>query len=103
MKALQEAEELRLRGSDALRVCLRPGRLVKLRHDVGSTGKLGGFDVLSTVAPELATLRAGTLLMMIRIERVEDAGGIRRPCYTFLQMGSIRRCTVTDLSLIEPA
>ena len=107
LKKIQAAEDAKAFGAEALRTHLQPGCLVRLAVNATvSTAKAGSYIVLNPIACGVvddATLRRGALLMMIKLERISSPDGIRRPCYTFLQMGSMLRCTVSDMTMIEPA
>lgn len=104
IQRIHETEMLRLQGDSKLRAALRPGGLVRLTRDASVTDKMGVFDKLEDTirlpAEQQQTLKKGAILMMINIERVE-VNGLSTRIYTFLKMGSVQRCTVPDLSLIE--
>jgi hypothetical protein len=105
----QAEEEARMRGSAALKAALRPGGLLRLTHDAYVSGRLGPYEELSR-APGISGqhsdwprhLRKGAVLMMVKVERVDGKGGVRRACYTFLAMGTTSRVAVIDMSLLEP-
>lgn len=108
----QAAREAALRGTPELQAALHPGGLFRLTRDVRLTSKMGEFDVLGpapaggvTALGIPPTMRKGSILMMVRAERVSvktNSGFLRKPCYTFLIMGASKRCVLAELSLVEP-
>lgn len=103
MKKRQQQEEAALKGTPALLAALRPGRLVRLTANAHVIMTAGPYNVLGrgNSVEQPGALQKGALLMMVGTDRVTLQGGIRRPYYTFLQMGTMQRCVVQDLSLLE--
>lgn len=99
----QAAREAELHGSPELRAALHPGGLFRLRVAVNVSKCIGPYEMLAASAASVQPLLpAGSLLMMVKAERIEDTEGIRRMCYTFLPMGRTKRCVLSALSLIVP-